>query len=337
MSNILGYFGDELPPQEGGVPAWGEEDEDKYPPPPTAVEVAQPAPVKTGQLDFTQWQMRGNGCYFPSGPTVPTLPAGNYWPEIHPDYGPYLQLREIINDDIVTVPDSASAKVLAAMAKFWASRERYQRFGLLFKRGILLFGPPGSGKSVTVRQLSSQIITLGGIVVHCSAPQILAHLLRSVRSVEPERPIIVIYEDIDEIIRRFTESDLLALLDGETQIANIVHIATTNYPERLGARIANRPSRFDERIEIGMPTREQRRCYLTHIAPDSPDIEKWVADTSDLSIAHLRELVAAVYCLDADYADTLDRLKEMCEAPKDPDGFAEKKRQMGFDPGRSPR
>jgi hypothetical protein len=282
---------------------------------------AQPPNSRLSGLDYCQWQLRGNGSYFPCGKTVATIPAGNYWPQASEELGPYLQLRPIINDNIIEMPDSASTRVLAMMEKFWNSKERYQRFGLLFKRGILLWGPPGSGKTVTVRLLSAQVIARNGIVIHTDHPGLLENILRGIRAIEPVRPIIVIYEDIDELIHRFGEHTILSILDGEMQLDNVVHIATTNYPDRLGARIVNRPSRFDDRVLVDMPNVAQRAHYLQHVCPDNPAIATWVKDTEGLSIAHLRELVAAVYCLESDYTITLARLREMNERPETIDGF----------------
>lgn len=299
------------------------------PQPTTAMIEAAAAKETLGKLNFCQWQNYGNGIYVPTSKTIKTIPAGFYWTGHNDNIGLFLQLRKIINDGIVYMPDSASAKVLASMEKFWNSKARYDRFNLLFKRGILLWGPPGSGKTITVRQLAQQVVDRDGIVINCEYPGQLANLLRAVRTIEPVRPIICIYEDVDEIIARYNEHDLLALLDGETQVDNIVHIATTNYPDRLGARLINRPSRFDERIFVGMPSAEQRTVYLKAVAPDCPDIDQWVKDTDDFSIAHLRELVAAVYCLEGDYQEVLKRLKDMNERPKEVDGF-NKPQKLGF-------
>lgn len=115
-------------------------------------------------------------------------------------------------------------------------------------------------------------------------------------------------------MRQYGEHSLLALLDGENQIANVVHVATTNYVEELGARIVNRPSRFDEVKKIGMPNPQARTEYFTHTAGmdiDQAELQRWVLDTEGMSIAHLRELVVAVFCLGRGYEETLERLRKM--------------------------
>ena len=62
------------------------------------------------------------------------------------------------------------------------------------------------------------------------------------------------------------------------------------------------------------------------------ELDKWVKDTENFSIAHLRELVAAVYCLDQDYKVTLKRLRSMTDKPRGGgDGF--RKGSVGFSEG----
>lgn len=184
-----------------------------------------------------------------------------------------------------------------------------------------------SGKSVTVSLLTQDLIANGGIVLFCSNPNLAAELLKAVRRIERARPLIVVYEDIDEIVSNHGEHTILSLLDGEQQTDNLVSIATTNYPDRLGARIVNRPSRFDDRIFVGMPSLAARRVYLEKATGILQN--RWAEETEGLSIAHLRELVAAVMCLDQDYYDVLKRLKSMNERPKEVDGY--RQRTVGFE------
>jgi SpoVK/Ycf46/Vps4 family AAA+-type ATPase len=134
---------------------------------------------------------------------------------------------------------------------FLARRDRYEECGLIYKRGVLLWGPEGSDKGVIIAALVEEVVAKHD-GIHLSfgrGPELMEMELRQARQKEPDRPIIVILEDIDEIIAKFGEA-ILGMLDGENRIANVVYVATTNHPERLGARIVNRPSRFDERILV---------------------------------------------------------------------------------------
>lgn len=277
-------------------------------------EMASPPQSKdqARSMEYRQWVVEPNDVFRPAGLTQDTLPSGVFTVE-KDDYGLYFRRIKVLTDDLIRLPDTANDRVLVGMRKFWQRRKKYAEYGLLYKRGVLLWGPPGGGKTATVTMLSRELLDEGGIVVLCEHPGLTARGLSHLRRIEPARPLVCIEEDIDEMVNRHGEHELLALLDGENQVDNIVHVATTNYPERLGARIVNRPSRFDERIKIGMPTQEARLVYLRHTAISLGDSEvrRWVDDTEGFSIAHLRELTAAVLCLDQPYQEVIDRLRSM--------------------------
>lgn len=301
--------------------------------------------------EMSQWLVRPNGIRRPASATIQKLAAGLYTVS-NDELGVYFNLRQVVTDEWLDLPDAATGRVLDGISKFWRSRERYAAHGLVYKRGVLLWGPPGSGKTVTVSLLARELIAMDGLVVFCEKPSLCAEGLRIIRAIEPRRPLIVVMEDVDETILRHGEHELLALLDGEFAIDNVVYVATTNYPERLGARIVNRPSRFDERVFVDMPGEAARQAYLmkalsAHTVdrveeeyPEGFDVagarrlrivtlaEAWARDTKGLSIAHLRELVAGVLCLEQPYEDVLRRLRSMAERPKDVDGFA--RRRIGL-------
>jgi len=275
--------------------------------------------------EYRQWHVGSNDTFRAAGETVPSLPAGVYAGGLD-GLGPYLERRTIVCDNLIELPDHATSRVLAGMETFWAAAERYRALGLIHKRGVLLWGPQGSGKTVTVQFLMAGIIARNGIVLLFSQPQITLSVLPMLRRIEPARPLIVVMEDIDELMS-FGEHEILSLLDGEKQIDNVVHVATTNHPERLGARILNRPSRFDERIFVGMPSAESRLTYLQKAIERSgasladAELLRWRDDTEGLSIAHLRELIAGVFCLNQPYEDVLARLRAMSVRPTEVEGF----------------
>jgi SpoVK/Ycf46/Vps4 family AAA+-type ATPase len=177
------------------------------------------------------------------------------------------------------------------------------------------------------------IVDRGGFSVYVNGdPEYVAHGLAVMRRIEPDRPIIVMIEDIDAIVDRHGEASLLALLDGELQIDNVVFIATTNYPEQLDARFVNRPSRFDEIIRIGMPNDKAREVYLRmknpRLASDAVELQKWIDATDGWSIAHMRELIAAVECLDNNFEDVVKRLMKMNEIK--PSSEHDDRKSIGF-------
>lgn len=298
---------------------------------PQAADTQRDEPNKQDKENHSQWALGGNGRFMPVGSTVQKLPAGTYETFAVPGmWG--LEKIEVSSDDIYLLPDMATQTVLDEVRTFWSSETKYRQHKLLYKRGIILWGPPGGGKTVAIKLLMNELVKQDGVVIIASNVALLVMCLKALRRIEPKRNLIVVFEDIDEIIYANGEHGVLAMLDGEDNVDNVLHLATTNHPEKLGARIMNRPSRFDRRILVGMPTAESRKAYLekkTNCGLSNTDLDLWVADTENMSIAHLRELVAAVYCLGQPYADVIERLKGMAKAIKsDETGF--EKAALGF-------
>lgn len=303
-----------------------EQADQRLDPPPADEAATESAPEEVGRgskyhtsFDFVQWSAEPNETFRPSGQRRETLPAGVYIIGAD-DRGLFFARRNVVTDALIELDDSASIQVLGGIRTFWGSKSEYTKRGIVYKRGVLLWGPAGSGKTATLMLMTGELIRNEGIVILCDRPGAVIEGIASLRRIESERPIIVVLEDIDELISRYGEHGILSLLDGENQVSNVVNIATTNYPERLGARIVNRPSRFDERIFIDMPNDKSRRRYLKHATRaeemSEAQIERWVEDTSGFSIAHLRELVVAVFCLKQEYGSVVERLSKMRVQPK---------------------
>jgi hypothetical protein len=237
------------------------------------------------------------------------------------------------------VPASRTAKKITPgvyeIQKFWDKEPIFREYGLTHKRGIIMWGPPGSGKSCTIQLIMRDVVDRQGVVIKFTHPTLFNEGMRKFREIEPDTPVVVLMEDIDSIIANFNESEVLNILDGINQIEKAVFLATTNYPENLGARIVNRPSRFDKRFFIGHPDAESRKLYFRHIIGDDKiaalnlNLDKWVEDTEEFSIAHLKELFTAVVILSDDYEDAIETLRTMKEENISSSND-EARRAMGF-------
>ena len=163
----------------------------------------------------------------------------------------------------------------------------------------------------------------GGLAIFCEHPGLCAVGLQMLRSVQPDVPLMVVVEDLDAIVSRYGEPMVLALLDGEAQIDNVVFVATTNYPEKLDPRLTNRPSRFDEIHMIGMPSSEARSVYLDARYPkirEAGVLDDWLTATKDMSLAHVKELIVSVEVFGRSLEESAARLRDMIEKlPKSQD------------------
>lgn len=245
--------------------------------------------------------------------TIATLSPGLYM--VTPTMqGPRFDKHAMKTDEIISFEDSRYNKVLSEIDKFWDLKEKFATYGFAHKRGILLYGAPGTGKSCLLKQIMDASIKKGHVVLICKSPHDLVDGVKAFREVEKERKALVILEDIDELVR-WDEHSILQLFDGDAQTDNVLYLATTNYIDRLPARML-RPSRLDRKIEVDNPPITGRYAYLKHklghIEEDSA-IQKLAEKTDGFSFAQLKEVVIAKFCLGDDEETTIQRIRDNLE------------------------
>lgn len=214
-------------------------------------------------------------------------------------------------DKIYRLPGDLVNKVIGEINSFWTKKDLFKQEGILYKRGILLTGPPGTGKTSIVNILAHDLIKKGGIIFHIKNPgelRMFTSFVNNVfRIIEPDRSIITIIEDIDGIYNN-SPSMLLAFLDGETQIENNVVIATTNRLQELDDLIL-RPSRFDLVIKVLEPEEDARKVYLLNKGISEDAIKEWLKKTDDMTFADIKEVYIAFKLFDYSLDDAIAKVK----------------------------
>jgi Cdc6-like AAA superfamily ATPase len=285
--------------------------------------------AKEYSAGFEQWLVDGDK-FIPITRTIPELPAGDYGIKYDRTYDKYvLVLRQPLSEELIHLPMKEFDEVLEDIKTFWSSRDAYDEYGYIYKRGILLYGPPGCGKSSLVMLMNKELINkYDGIVINVSTSDdivVFDDIMKGVREIEPDRPVITVIEDIDNFVNsergpNELVSKLLNILDGKMQYDNMVIIATTNYPELLEERISNRPTRFDLRREIGAPKMKAREFYLRSKLKQKDikkiDMEEWLSKTQGFTIDHLKELVCLVFVHKHPFEKALAEVRGMVSEPR---------------------
>lgn len=260
-----------------------------------------------------QWTKIQN-VFYTSHMTVDSLPPG-YYRVLTPN-GDIRFVKEDVSTENVVETSSLNAKsIIWDFRKFWQSREIFSLYKVDYKRGVLLSGPPGSGKTCIIKLLSKYIINevKGYVLDMTDSPLDLDDAIREVRSVHRNTPILVVLEDIDIYYRRVKRS-LLNIMDGVQKVDGVVFIATTNHPEQLEEVLINRPGRFDAHYRILPPTRQARIDFIRSFLRDDLErypISKWADDTSNLPLGHLKELLISIVLFGHNYDDSIKKVRNM--------------------------
>jgi len=292
--------------------------------------------------NLCQWAIN-NDSFYALGKTTKHLPPGYYAYSWDNDVHKIVFTKKgVITDDILQLPDPTLNDILIDFQKFWHKRNLYEKYKYTYKRAYLMFGPAGCGKTSLISLLAKELISKNGIILNINANHQLGNYdmaIKDIRTIEKDKPIIVIIEDIDGYTETDYVSILLNILDGVYQTDNVIIIATTNYPEKLEERFSSRPSRFDVRVLIDLPTADVRKFYIeSKLKPDDLseiDIDEWIKHTEGFTLDHLKELILLTFVLENDFDESLVKIKEMIKNIKiKAVSIKRQKESIGFDSGK---
>lgn len=211
------------------------------------------------------------------------------------------------NNDLILEDFSYTKQLKTLVDCFFNKLDVYKKYGIeVPRRAAFIFGPAGSSKSTCIRKTVQEYIKDGKTAALLWAtdehePHWVKDFIKTFKYEGVEK-LIFIMEDLGgvEIANVDVPSDpsLLALLDNNEKIFKIpVYVmTTTNFPEIFASNLANRPGRFDDKIEVPFPSAEERVKLLKFFMKDDVITERALeliksSKTKEFTPAHIKEAV----------------------------------------------
>lgn len=210
----------------------------------------------------------------------------------------FLPRPDVGFDDVILAPDVLPT-VEHHILSTGEHADRLRRTGIHLKRGLLLHGPPGTGKTHTVRYLMSRAVGSTVIVLTGNSLQFIDQAAALARRLAPT---IVVVEDVDLVGRDRSFSptgnpllfSLLDAMDGVAADADVTFILTTNRAGDLEEALVERPGRIDLAVEIPRPDAGARakllRLYAGTARLDA-DLAPAVEVTEGATASAMKELM----------------------------------------------
>jgi len=214
-----------------------------------------------------------------------------------------------IGRDQIILPSGLLERIERQSVGFAKHAERLNAAGRHLKRGMLLHGSPGTGKTLTAMYLAGRMPDRTVLLITGRSMGLLEQACAMARVLQPAT---IILEDVDLIAEERTRQnggcapllfELLNQMDGLADDADILFVLTTNRPDLLEPALAARPGRIDLAIEVPIPDADCRRRLFELYARGlkvTGSTEPYVERTAGASAAFIRELLrkAALFAAD---------------------------------------
>jgi hypothetical protein len=259
---------------------------------------------------------------FPPGDMPISSPSGQHWFIVHrEDAAKVLLLKQQVQDqteryletahgrsrlqgrydwDAVVMASTTRRMVRSDFELFFQREGWFHQHNLPYRRGYLFWGPPGNGKTATLRVMAAHPYVQPYTLDLSDSEEKSADVLHLFEKAAENTPALVILEDLDRAFptegkrtqeRAVSFQTLLNCLDGVGSQDGVIVVATANDPTCLDPAILKRPGRFDRVVQFRNPDADLRREYYQRLSPvlTGEQFEIAIEQTEGFSFAQLRE------------------------------------------------
>ena len=218
-----------------------------------------------------------------------------------PDQAPLaFHERSPLTREQLILPDDVLGAIEQQVIGVAAHRDRLLASGQHLKRGLLLHGAPGTGKTHTIRYLISRLPEVTVVILSGEALHLVGPACSIARSLAPS---LVVIEDVDLIAEHRGMHpgqhpmlfQLLNEMDGLAEDVDVTFILTTNRADLLEPALAARPGRVDQAVAFALPDADARRrllhLYRGRLALDLTDSDLVIERTEGVTASFLKELL----------------------------------------------
>jgi transitional endoplasmic reticulum ATPase len=173
-------------------------------------------------------------------------------------------------EDVILDPEMKKG-LIEDVQGFFDNQSLYAQFAMPWKRGVILHGVPGNGKTVSIKALMNALyrradsipsLYVKSFETNCNTEQYaIREIFQKARS---KAPCLLIFEDLDSLVNDDVRSYFLNEVDGLESNDGILMIGSTNHLDQLDPAISKRPSRFDRKYHFKIPGEEERRLYANY-------------------------------------------------------------------------
>lgn len=239
------------------------------------------------------------------------LSFGGQW--FGPDQAPlHIHRRPVMKRSDLILPDGIIEVIEKHVIGVAAHRERLLASKQHLKRGLLLHGAPGTGKTHTIRYLLSQLPGVTAVTLSGNALQLIGTACSIARSLAPS---LIVIEDVDLIAQHRDQRQgqnpllfqLLNEMDGLAEDVDVAFVLTTNRADVLEPALAARPGRVDQAVAFTVPDEEARRrllhLYRGELKLDLSGADDVIERTEGVTASFLKELLRKAALVAAEYDD----------------------------------